>query len=42
MDAGTFWCEVAKADADEFGNRVTAVKCQGRLVTGTAANEIKR
>lgn len=29
-------CEVEKAPNDEKGNRVTVVKCHGRLVTSTA------
>jgi anti-anti-sigma factor len=33
----SFYCEVEKALNDEFGNTVTSVKCQGRLVSGTAS-----
>ena len=41
MEPGTtFHCEVMKLNADEFGNRVTTVKCHGRLVS-SAVNEIK-
>ena len=37
----SFHCEVEKSkDRDELGNRVTAVKCHGRLVSETAG-EIK-
>jgi len=41
MEPGaTFHCEVIKLNADEFGNRVTDIKCHGRLI-GNAANELK-
>ena len=36
----SFRCEVEKAKDDEFGNRVTLVKCHGNLVSG-AAGELK-
>jgi len=35
---GPFHCEVEKSnDKDEHGNRVTTVKCHGRLVSDTAS-----
>jgi anti-sigma B factor antagonist len=34
---GSFHCEVEKSkDKDEHGNRVTTIKCHGRLVSDTA------
>jgi anti-anti-sigma factor len=30
-------CEIEQATNDEFGNKVTIVKCQGKLVSSTAA-----
>jgi anti-anti-sigma factor len=32
----SFSCDVEKASNDEFGNKVTVVKCHGKLVSGTA------
>jgi anti-sigma B factor antagonist len=32
-----FYCEVEKASNDEFGNKVTSVKCHGKLVSDTTA-----
>lgn len=31
---GTFRCEIEKADSDESGNKVTTVRCYGRLIAG--------
>jgi anti-anti-sigma factor len=33
----SFRCEVEKAKDDEFGNKVTLVKCHGKLVSETAS-----
>ena len=33
----SFKCEVDKAPNDEFGNKVTVVKCHGKLVSDTAS-----
>jgi anti-sigma B factor antagonist len=35
--ASAFQCEVEKLPNDSQGNKVTTVKCHGRLVTDTAA-----
>lgn len=32
----SFYCEVETAPNDEFGNKVTFVKCHGKLVSDTA------
>jgi anti-sigma B factor antagonist len=31
-----FYCEVVKSNDDEFGNRVTMIKCHGRLTSDTS------
>jgi len=33
----SFKCEVEKTSNDEFGNKVTVVKCHGKLVSDTAS-----
>jgi hypothetical protein len=33
---GSFRCEVEKSNDDEYGNKVTTVKCHGRLVSETS------
>jgi anti-anti-sigma factor len=33
----SFNCEVEKTSNDEFGNKVTVVKCHGKLVSDTAS-----
>jgi anti-anti-sigma factor len=32
----SFYCEIEKTPNDEFGNKVTVVKCHGQLVSDTA------
>jgi anti-anti-sigma factor len=32
-----FQCEIEKSEKDEAGNKVTTVKCSGRLVSDTAS-----
>ena len=41
MQPDTFRYEAVKAPDDEFGNRVTRIKCFGRLVSGPATGELK-
>jgi len=41
MQPDTFRYESVKAPNDEFGNRVTRIKCFGRLVSGPATGEPK-
>lgn len=41
MQTDTFRYEVTKAPEDEFGNRVTSIKCYGKLVSGPATAEVK-
>src|SRR5262245_43209248 len=41
MQSDTFRHEVTKAPADEFGNKVTTIKCYGKLVSGPATAELK-
>jgi anti-anti-sigma factor len=35
--SGSFSCEVEQSKNDQFGNKVTTVKCQGKLVSETVA-----
>jgi anti-sigma B factor antagonist len=35
---GQFQCEVGNAPDDQFGNKVTTVKCRGRLVSETSGD----
>jgi len=41
MQTDTFRYEVTNAPEDEFGNRVTSIKCYGKLVSGPATAEVK-
>lgn len=36
LGIGSFQCQIQNSDKDEYGNKVTTVKCQGRLVSETA------
>jgi hypothetical protein len=40
--AGTFRYEVEKAENDQYGNRVTTVKCHGKLAARLPGNYEKR